>query len=169
MKVEFYKHNIEESDIANVAEALRGRFLTTGKRVERFEEDLARYCARRFAVGVTSCTAGLHITLLSLGVGPGDEVITTPMSFVATANAIVMTGARPVFVDVEAKTGNLDANLVEAAITNRTKAIVPVHLYGVMCDMPTLAEIALRRNLRIVEDAAHTLEARRGSFPTRRF
>ena len=112
-------------------------------------------------MGLTSGTAGLHLALSALGVGPGDEVITTPMSFVATANAVILSGARPVFVDVEPETGNLDAGLVEAAVTDRTKAILPVHLYGVMCDMKRLGEVARRRGLFLVEDAAHALEARR--------
>lgn len=161
MKVEFFKHNVDEADIANVAEAMRGRFLTTGERVSRFEADLARWAGRRVAVGLTSGTAGLHLALAALGVGPGDEVITTPMSFVATANAVVMTGARPVFVDVEPTTGNIDADLVESAVTQRTRAILPVHLYGVMCDMKRIGEVARRRGLLVVEDAAHALEARR--------
>lgn len=161
MKVEFFKHNVDEADIANVAEAMRGRFLTTGERVSRFEADLARWAGRRLAVGLTSGTAGLHLALAALGVGPGDEVITTPMSFVATANAVVMTGARPVFVDVEPTTGNIDADLVESAVTQRTRAILPVHLYGVMCDMKRIGEVARRRGLLVVEDAAHALEARR--------
>ena len=161
MKVEFFKHNIDERDIANVAEALRGTFLTTGEWVDRFERDLAAFAGRKSAVGVTSGTAGLHLALAALGIGPGDEVITTPLTFVATANAIVMTGARPVFVDVEADTGNLDASLVENAVTPRTKAILPVHLYGVMCDMKAISAVARRRGLVVVEDAAHALEARR--------
>ncbi len=161
MQVEFFKHNIDEGDIANAAEALRGTFLTTGAWVERFEQELAEFMGRSFAVGLTSGTAGLHLALSALGVGPGDEVITTPMSFVATANAVILSGARPVFVDVEPETGNLDAGLVEAAITGRTKAILPVHLYGVMCDMEPLGEIVRRRGLLLVEDAAHALEARR--------
>jgi len=159
LKVEFYKHNVEEADIANAAEALRGEFLTTGEWVARFERDLAAFALRRFAVAVTSGTAGLHVALAAAGVGPGDEVITTPLTFVATANAIVMTGATPVFVDVEPDTGNIDAGLVEPAVTRRTKAILPVHLYGVMCDMRALASTAEKHSLVIIEDAAHGLEA----------
>ena len=161
VKVQFYRHNIDEGDIANVASALRGEFLTTGDWVERFERDLAAFTGRRYAVGVSSGTAGLHLALAAAGIGPGDEVITTPMTFVATANAIVMAGARPVFVDVEEDTGNMRASLVSGAITGRTKAIVPVHLYGVMCDMPALRAVADKHGLVIVEDAAHALEARR--------
>lgn len=161
VKVEFYRHNIDETDIANVTEALRGLFLTTGEWVERFERELAAYEGRKSAVGVTSATAGLHIALAALGIGPGDEVITTPMSFVATANAVLMTGATPVFVDVEKATGNVDASIIDAAVTPRTKAILPVHLYGALCDMKAIDDIARRRGLHVVEDAAHALEARR--------
>ena len=106
-------------------------------------------------------TAGLHIALLALGIGPGDEVITTPMTFVATALAIMHTGAKPVFVDVEPETGNLDAELVAAAINAKTKAIMPVHLYGQMVDMRRLKELAQAHNLLIIEDAAHCLEGER--------
>jgi UDP-4-amino-4-deoxy-L-arabinose-oxoglutarate aminotransferase len=116
---------------------------------------------RRYALGVTSCTGALHMSLLALGVGPGDEVITTPMSFLATATAIIEAGAKPVFVDVESDTGNLDAGRVEGAITPRTKAILPVHLYGLMCDMKALREIADRRGLALIEDAAHCIEGTR--------
>src|SRR5687767_12847316 len=101
------------------------------------------------------------MSLLALGVGPGDEVITTPMTFIASSTAIIEAGATPVFVDVEPDTGNLDAGLVEAAITPRTKAILPVHLYGQMCDMRALRAIADRHGLAIVEDAAHCIEGTR--------
>ena len=100
----------------------------------------------------------MHLCLIALGIGQGDEVITTPMSFVATANVISHVGARPVFVDVEPGTGNLDANKIEAAITPATRAIMPVHLYGQLCDMTVIADIAARHGLQIIEDAAHAIE-----------
>ncbi len=161
MKVEFFRHSVTDEDIANVADAMRGLFLTTGEWVSRFEADLARFAGRGRAVGVTSCTAGLHLALAAMGVGAGDEVITTPMSFVATANAIVLAGARPIFADVEPSTGNMDAAAIERCITSKTRAILPVHLYGVMCDMEQIAGIARRHGLVVLEDAAHALEARR--------
>jgi len=160
-KIEFFKHNIGPREIRDVNRVLRGLFLTTGKEVERFERALADYLGLPYAVGVTSCTAALQLSLTALGVGPQDEVITTPMSFVATATAAIQAGARPVFVDVEPGTGNLNAELLEAAITTRTKAIVPVHLYGQLCDMTRIREIADRHNLAVAEDAAHALEASR--------
>ena len=160
-KIEFFKHNIGRAEIASVAKALKAPMLTTGERVQEFEEKFAAYLDRPHAVGVTSCTAALHLSLLACGVGAGDEVITTPMSFVATSNAILHTGARPVFVDVEPETANINADLIEGAIGRKTKAILPVHLYGQMCDMKRIREIADRRGLVVVEDAAHALEAGR--------
>jgi len=160
-KVEFFRHNIGRSEKRAVCQALDGLFLTTGKLVEQFEDRLAAYLGLHHAVGVTSCTGALHLSLLAAGVGPGDEVITTPMTFAATALAVIQAGAKPVFVDVEPGTGNLDARLVEAAVNSRTRAILPVHLYGQMCDMRALRDIADRHRLAIVEDAAHAMEASR--------
>ena len=136
-------------------------FLTTGKEVALFEEKFASYLGQKFALGLMSATAGLHLALLAQGVGPGDEVITTPMTFVATALAIMHTGARPVFVDVEPETGNLHVESVAAAITAKTRAIMPVHLYGQMVDMRRLKELAQAHDLLIIEDAAHCLEGER--------
>jgi len=161
MKVEFFKHNIGSEEQKSVKKVLRSLFLTTGELVEIFEGDLARYIGTDHAVGLTSCTGALHLALLAAGVKPGDEVITTPMSFVATANAILMAGAVPVFVDVEPDTGNINANLIERAITNKTKAILPVHLYGQMVDMKKIIAISKKHNLVVIEDAAHAIEAKR--------
>ena len=159
--IEFFKHNIGRREIRDVNRALRQLFLTTGREVERFEKAFADFLGLPHAVGVTSCTGALHISLSGLGVEPGDEVITTPLSFAATALAILHASATPVFVDVEPGTGNLDASLIEAAITPRTRAILPVHLYGQMCDMRAIHRIAENRGLAVVEDAAHALEAAR--------
>ncbi|MBA4372541.1 MAG: UDP-4-amino-4,6-dideoxy-N-acetyl-beta-L-altrosamine transaminase [Thermodesulfovibrio sp.] len=161
MKIEFFRHNIGQDDIDRVNEVLRSIFLTTGQVVGEFEEGFAEYLGARHAIGVTSCTAALHLSLIALNIGPGDEVITTPMSFCATANAVLHAGARPVFVDVEEETGNLNADLIEAAITDRTKAILPVHLYGQMCDMKKIRALADRYRLKIIEDAAHSIESSR--------
>ena len=132
MRVEFYKHNISQKDIDNVVKVLNSLFLTTGEVVEEFERKFSQYLACKYTVGVTSCTAALHLSLLAHGIGPGDEVITTPMTFIASVNSIIYAGAVPVFVDVEPETGNIDAGLIESAITPKTKAILPVHLYGQM-------------------------------------
>jgi len=161
MKVEFFKHSIDENDVARANEVLRSIFLTTGSRVEEFENTLAAYLGSQGLVGLTSCTAALHLCLLAWGVGPGDEVITTPMTFCATANAVLHVGAVPVFVDVEPDTGNIDAGLIESRITERTKAVIPVHLYGQMCDMKRIRRIADQRGLAVIEDAAHCLEGER--------
>jgi dTDP-4-amino-4,6-dideoxygalactose transaminase len=160
-KIEFFHHSIDEQDIERVTNVLRSIFLTTGKEVEDFEQSFSRYIGQRYTVGLTSCTAALHLSLIALGIGPGDEVITTPMSFCATANAILHAGAKPVFVDVEEETGNINAELIESTLTKKTKAIIPVHLYGQMCDMKSIKRIAGRYNLKIVEDAAHSIEAER--------
>lgn len=160
-RVPFFMHDLGQAELDAVAEVLRGPILTTGEWVARFERRFADLLGARHCVAVTSCTGALHISLLALGVGPGHEVITTPMTFIATANSIIEAGATPVFVDAEPETGNLDAARVEAAITERTRAILPVHLYGQMCDMRRLREIADRYRLAIVEDAAHCVEGTR--------
>lgn len=160
-RVDFFRHDLGAPELEALREVLAGPILTTGATVARFEAEFARYLGCDHAVGVTSCTAALHLSLVALGVGPGDEVITTPMTFIATATAILQAGATPVFVDVEPGTGNLDADRVEAAITPRTRAILPVHLYGQMCDMRRIREIADRHGLFVVEDAAHCVEGER--------
>lgn len=127
--------------------------LAQGEQVAAFERRFAEFCQVREAVAVSSGTAALHLALLAHGVGPGDEVITTPFSFAATANVILLVGATPVFVDVEQDTYTIDPTLVEAAITSRTKAIIPVHLYGHPCDMKRLGQLAAAHNLALIEDA----------------
>lgn len=161
MKIEFYKHNIGPEEKESVGRVLDSIFLTTGQTVRNFEGELAAYVGARHAVGVTSCTAALHLSLLALNVGSGDEVITTPMTFVATSTAIIHAGAKPVWVDVEKETGNINVDLIEEAITEKTKAIIPVHLYGQMCDMQRIRKIADKHGLFVIEDAAHALESER--------
>lgn len=161
MKIEFYRHNIEEADIKKAVEVLQSIFLTTGPVTAEFEKKFAGYTGLRNVVGVNSCTAALHLSLLALGIGKGDEVITTPMTFIATATSILHTGAKPVFVDVEKGTGLIDVNKIEKVITPRTKAIMPVHLYGTMVDMKAVRDIAEKHNLKIIEDCAHCIEGER--------
>ncbi len=158
MKIEFYRHNLVREDKDACMDVLDSLFLTTGETVKNFEAKFAAYMGASHAVAVTSCTAALHMALAYYKIGPGDEVITTPMTFIATANTVEYCGATPVFVDVEPETGNMDASLLEKAITPRTKAIVPVHLYGQMCDMKKIREIADKHNLKVIEDAAHCVE-----------
>jgi dTDP-4-amino-4,6-dideoxygalactose transaminase len=151
---------IGEEEIAEVVATLRSGWLGTGPRVQRFEADFQAYVGCAHAVALSSCTAGLHLALEVLGIGEGDEVITSPLTFSATANVIVHVGATPVFADVDPQTMNLDPAAAARAVTPRTKAIVPVHLAGRPCDMDALLRVARCHSLAIVEDAAHAIEAR---------
>jgi len=159
-RIEFYKHSIGEEEIQRVTRVLRSLFITTGDEVLEFERNLAGFLELPFTVAVTSCTAAMHIALLAAGLKRGDEVITTPLTFVGTASSIIMAGGVPVFVDVEKSTGNIDPDRIEAAVTERTRGILPVHMYGQMAEMDRIKEIADRHGLFIVEDAAHSLESR---------
>jgi dTDP-4-amino-4,6-dideoxygalactose transaminase len=161
VKVPFFQHDLGQSELDAVARVFAGTILTTGDTVAEFERRFAAYLGRRHAIAVTSCTGALHLSLIACGIGEGDEVITTPLTFIATATAIIEAGARPVFVDVEPDTGNIDASRIEAAITPRTKAIVPVHLYGQMADMRAIHSLAERHHLAVIEDAAHCIEGAR--------
>jgi dTDP-4-amino-4,6-dideoxygalactose transaminase len=161
MKIEFFKHNIQQEDRDLAGQVLQSIFLTTGPMVTRFEETFARYLGLPGVVGVASCTGAMHLALLRHGIGPGDEVITTPMTFVATATAILQTGAVPVFVDVCPKSGMVLPKVVESAITGKTKAILPVHLYGRMADMRGFCKLTQKYHLALIEDAAHCIEGTR--------
>ena len=138
---------------AAIARTLDNNSFCLGPDVAQFEKDFAQFCGAQHCLGMNSGTSALHIALLLLSIGPGDEVITTPYTFVATSWAISYVGAKPVYVDIDAATFNLDPALVERAITPRTKAILPVHLYGHPCDMDALLVIARKHNLPLVEDA----------------
>lgn len=150
---------IGEDEIEEVERTLRSNWITTGPRTKEFERRFAQYIGVRNAVAVNSCTAGLHVALAAAGIGPGDEVIVPTMTFCATANVVVHLGATPVLVDVEPDTLNIDLQAAEAAITPRTKALIPVHLYGHPCDMDHISEIAEIYQLLVVEDAAHAVAA----------
>lgn len=160
-RIEFYKHNLSEEDISLATQVMRSFFLTTGPVVKQFEEKLAKYLNISDAIGLTSCTGALHLALLRFGIEQGNEVITSPMTFCATATAIMQSGATPVFVDVSPKTGLITAESVETAITEKTKAVIPVHLYGRMADMRSFAALSQKYKLIIIEDAAHAIEAAR--------
>jgi len=149
---------IEQAEIDEVVACMKNGWLGTGPKVEQFETDFKAYKGASFAVAVNSCTAALHLAMLVADIGPGDEVITTPMTFCATVNAIIHTGATPVLADIDPVTMNIDPAMVEAKITPKTKAIVPVHFAGRACDMDRLCEIADRHNLKIIEDCAHAIE-----------
>ena len=148
-----YQQMKPEIDAA-VLRAIKSAQFVLGPEVAAFEERFASYCNVKHCLAVNSGTSALHLALLAAGVGPGDEVITVSMTFVATTAAILYSGARPVFVDVDPVTWTMDPSLIEAAITPRTKAILPVHLHGLMADMDAIMEIARRHNLVVIEDAA---------------
>jgi dTDP-4-amino-4,6-dideoxygalactose transaminase len=149
---------IGEEEIAEMEDTLRSGWIGFGPKCLRFEEAFAEYTHADYAVSVNSATAALHLALLAAGIGPGDEVITTPLTFVATANVITHVGAIPVFVDVDPATQNIDPDLIQSAITRRTKALMPVHMAGWPCDMDAIGLIAGRRGLAVIEDAAHAAE-----------
>jgi len=144
---------------AAVARVLENTSFILGPEVEGFEQAFARYCEAQYAVGVCSGTAAVQLALIACGIGPGDEVITTPFTFIATAAAVSHVGATPVFADIVERTYNIDPAKVEAAITPKTKAILPVHLYGQPVEMDALLDIAKRHNLRIIEDACQAVGA----------
>ncbi len=151
---------IDEDDITAVVEVLRSDFITQGPKVKEFEDALARYCGSRYAVVFNSGTSALHAAYFAAGLGKGDEFITSPITFVATANAGLYLGARPIFVDVEEDTGNIDISKIEEAITEKTRLIVPVHYAGHPADMEGVHNIARKHNLIVIEDACHALGAR---------
>jgi perosamine synthetase len=150
---------VDDDDVAAVVAALRSDFLTTGPRVAEFERAFADRVGARHAVAVSSGTAGLHLAVLAAGIAAGDEVVTTPLTFVATANAALHAGARPVFADIDPDTLNLDPAALERRVTARTRAIVPVHFAGQPCDLEAIHALAGARGLLVVEDAAHALGA----------
>jgi dTDP-4-amino-4,6-dideoxygalactose transaminase len=153
---------IEADDEQAVLETLRSGWITTGPRTKTFERRLAEYVGAARAVGVNSCTAALHLALEAAGVGPGDEVITSPITFASTANVIVHRGARPVFADVQRDTQNIDVDRLEAAITSRTKAVIPVDFAGHPADLDPIMALARRHKLVVIEDAAHSIGAEYG-------
>ena len=153
-----YGHQwIDEKDIKEVIKVLKGDWITQGPKVEEFEKAVAKYCGVKYAVAVSSGTAALHAAYTVAGIGQGDEVITTPLTFAATANAVVYCGGKPVFVDVESDTLNINPELVEGLITPKTKAIAPVDFAGRPCDYDEILKIAKKNNLLVIEDAAHAL------------
>src|SRR5512137_1617183 len=169
MKVEFYGHvrqyrNIKKEIDANMREVLLSGNYVQGPMLKRFEGELAAYSGTKFAVGVGNGTDAIWLTLMALGIGPGDEVITHPNTFFATAEAIWIAGATAVFVDCDPQTKCIDPARIEAAITPKTKAIVPVHLYGQCADMPAIKKIADQHQLKVVEDNAQAIGAHGQGF-----
>lgn len=168
------KPQLGEEERQAVLEVLDSGMLAQGPRVKAFEEAFAAMCGVKYAIATSSGTTALHVALLAHGIGAGDEVITSAFTFIASANSILYTGARPVFVDIDPATFNLDPAKIEAAITPRTRAIMPVHLFGLTCDMGPIMELAAQYGLVVIEDAcqAHGAEyrgRRAGSFGTGAF
>ena len=158
--IPFHIPDIAEDEIEAVVETLRSGWLTTGPKVKQLERDFAEYIGCGHAVAVNSCTAALHLALDAVGIKEGDEVLVPTMTFAATASVVLHLKAKPVLVDCCPDTFNIDPDQIEKAITNRTKAIIPVHIAGQPCEMDRIFEIAGRYNLRVIEDAAHALPAR---------
>lgn len=155
----FHRPSIDDGEIEEMIDTLRSGWLTMGPKTLRFEEQFARYIGTKYALAVNSCTSGLHLALNAIGVGPGDEVITCTFTFAATAAVILHCGARPVLVDCLPDALTIDPAKVEAAITPRTKAIIPVHFAGHPCEMVEILAIARHHNILVIEDAAHALPA----------
>lgn len=162
-RVPFHRPAIGPEEEREVIDTLRSGWITTGPKVKRFEKEFASYVGARNAIAVAHCTGALHLALFALGIGPGDEVITTPFTFTATAEVIGYLGAKPVFVDIDARTFNIDPDAIERALAthNRVRALMPVHFAGQACDMDRIMAIARRHNLRVVEDAAHAVGSAR--------
>lgn len=156
----FGKPYVGEEEIKEIVDTIKSGWWGTGPKTERFENDFKQYIGSKHALAVNSATAGLHLALKVLGVGPGDEVITTPLTFCSTANVIIHCGARPVFADVDIKDWNINPEEIEKKITSKTKAIIPVHLHGRPCKMDEIMKIARKHNIYVVEDAAHAVEAK---------
>jgi dTDP-4-amino-4,6-dideoxygalactose transaminase len=155
----------DDDEIAEVGDVIRSGWITTGPKTRQFEGDFAAYVGAKHAIAVNSGTAALHLSLEAVGIAPGDEVITSPYTFAATAEVIRYLGATPVFVDIDARTLNIDPSLIERAVTARTKAIIPVHVGGLAADVDAIGAIAATHGLRVIEDAAHALPTRLRARP----
>lgn len=149
---------IEDAEIDEVVKTLKSGWIGTGPKVHQFEEDFKKYIGVKHAVAISSCTAGLHLGIVALGIGPGDEVIVPSMTFAATANSVIHAGAKPIMVDVDRFKMTIDLEDVKRKITERTKAIIPVHFAGRACQVDEIEEIAKQYNLRIIHDTAHAIE-----------
>ena len=156
----FHQASIGEEEVKEIIQTLNSGWLTTGQKTRLFEKTFADYIGCKHAIGLNSCTSGLHLSLVVSGVSSGDEVITSPITFPATTNVIVHQNAKPVFVDVEPETLNINCSEIESKINDSTKAILPVHFAGHPCDMDAIISLAQKHNLTVIEDAAHALESK---------
>lgn len=157
--IHFHRYSMDQAEKDAVIAALESGWITKGPRVAEFEDSFKAYTHSKNALALNSCTAGLHVAMLALGIGPGDEVITTPLTFVATVNMILAVGAEPVLVDIDPLTLNIDVKTIEAQITPRTKAIIPVHIAGQPCDLDPILALAKQHNIYVIDDAAHAVGA----------
>jgi perosamine synthetase len=155
--IPYGKQTIEQDDIQAVIDVLKSDFLTTGPKIAEFEQTVADYVGAKYAVAISNGTSALHAACFAAGIGPGDEVITTPLTFAASANCVLYCGGTPVFADVDPKTYNIDPEDIRRKITGRTKAIIAVHLAGQPCDMDAIHSIAREHGLIVIEDGAHAL------------
>jgi dTDP-4-amino-4,6-dideoxygalactose transaminase len=167
----FAKPSLGEEEISELVDSLRSGWITTGPKTEKFTEEFRRYVGGRYASALSSATAGLHLAVLAHGIGRGDEVITTPMTFAATLNVVELAGATPVLADIDRRHLNIRVEEIERKITARTRAIIPVHYVGQPCDLDPILDLAKKHRLAVIEDAAHAAGAeyrgrRIGSFPT---
>jgi UDP-4-amino-4,6-dideoxy-N-acetyl-beta-L-altrosamine transaminase len=162
MYIPYGRQLIEEDDIKAVIDALQSDYLTTGPKIEEFEQAVANYTGAKYAVAVANGTAALHIACLAAGITEGDEVITSPITFAASSNCVLYCGGKPVFADIEMDSYNINPLEIEKLITDKTKAIIPVHFTGQPCDMEEITRIARKHNLIVIEDAAHALGATYG-------
>ena len=158
MKIPFNRPSITKREIAEVVATLESGWITTGPRTKRFEEEFASYCGVKHAVALNSCTAAMHLALSAMKLQPGDEVITSPYTFAASAEVILYHGAKPVFVDIDPVTFNIDTGLIENSITDKTRVLLPVHIAGYPAEMDAITRIAEQHQLKVLEDAAHATE-----------
>ncbi len=159
MHIPMSSPDITQAEISAINDVLRSPHLSGGPQIARFERAVAAYCHARYGVGVNSGTSGLHLAVIAAGIGPGDEVIMPSFSFIASANAVLYERGTPVFVDIDPRTGNIDPSAIEAALTGRTKAIMPVHAFGQPADMDPILAIARRQRLAVIEDACEAIGA----------
>ncbi|MEK7080694.1 MAG: aminotransferase class I/II-fold pyridoxal phosphate-dependent enzyme, partial [Patescibacteria group bacterium] len=160
IKIIPYGHQwLDNKDIKEVVKVLKSDWLTQGPKIEEFEKAVARYCGAKYGVAVSSGTAALHLSFIVAGLKPGDEIITTPLTFAATSNMAVICGAKPVFADIKSDTLNINSDLIEGLITDKTKAIVTVDFAGHPCDYDKIFKIAKKHNFLVIEDACHALGA----------
>ena len=157
--IKFSKPSIKKKEIKSVASVLRSGWLTTGKKTKNFEEKFKKYKKAKYALALNSCTAAIHLSLLSLNIKKGDEVITTALTFCSTINSIIYTGAKPILVDVDLNSQNINPSEIEKKITKKTKAIIIVHFAGKPCEMDQITKISKKYKIHLIEDCAHAIES----------